>query len=384
MPKYLFTSDLRISQLSDKIQYFAKFFNEGGDITDIQDKSENNNANTLKFYFNLHKDTEICQLAEKSPKDAIRNFITKFQFPNPRTKESLKDSLDEGILLAPYRTIIQILNALDSPNNITSISYQEILYWVFCHRGVTQDPFYDIKTLVSKIKFDRNADYERLIKESLTWKQYERQSRELIKILTYSSNCFYTKDNKLFFNRNHPDYLSDKSFIDEVASYNKFWIPSENGSYEQITNEYISYMDTRDTAYNIVKISRNKISHELVETTSISNSFRPYFTAIRTKPFLLLAGISGTGKSRIVKDMAFQTCPNVGDLRSDNVSPGNYCLVEVKPNWHDSTELLGYDSVISEGYIVTKFVKFLVKAMLNDDIPFFVCLDEMNLAPVEQ
>lgn len=106
--------------------------------------------------------------------------------------------------------------------------------------------------------------------------------------------------------------------------------------------------------------------------------------SLRTKPFMLLAGISGTGKSRIVREMAFQTCPNIEELRADKVSPGNYCLVEVKPNWHDSTELLGYDSVISGGYIVTKFVKFLVKAMLNDDIPFFVCLDEMNLAPVEQ
>lgn len=110
-----------------------------------------------------------------------------------------------------------------------------------------------------------------------------------------------------------------------------------------------------------------------------------YLRAMRTKPFLLLAGISGTGKSRIVKQMAFDSCPDNAVLRKDPTSPGNYCLVEVKPNWHDSTELLGYESKIGgDHYQLTPFIKFLAKAMLHPEVPFFVCLDEMNLAPVEQ
>lgn len=115
-----------------------------------------------------------------------------------------------------------------------------------------------------------------------------------------------------------------------------------------------------------------------------SSLYNQYLAAIRTKPFLLLAGISGTGKSQIVKEMAFSTCPDLDDLRQSEVTPGNYCLVEVKPNWHDSSELLGYDSAIKGHYVVTKFVKFVVKAMKYPEVPFFVCLDEMNLAPVEQ
>lgn len=112
-----------------------------------------------------------------------------------------------------------------------------------------------------------------------------------------------------------------------------------------------------------------------------------YLRAMRTKPFLLLAGISGTGKSRIVKQMAFDCCPDNKTLRKDATTPGNYCLIEVKPNWHDSSELIGYASQISRPhYEVTPFVRFLAKAMLYEEqrVPFFVCLDEMNLAPVEQ
>ena len=110
-----------------------------------------------------------------------------------------------------------------------------------------------------------------------------------------------------------------------------------------------------------------------------------YLTAMRTKPFLLLAGISGTGKSRIVKQMAFESCPDIPALRNDKTAPGNYELIEVKPNWHDSCELLGYESEIGgPHYVMTPFVRFLVKAMRYPDVPFFVCMDEMNLAPVEQ
>ena len=113
-----------------------------------------------------------------------------------------------------------------------------------------------------------------------------------------------------------------------------------------------------------------------------SNSFTSYLSAIRTKPFLLLAGISGTGKSRIVRELAFKSCPEYLQDK-DGTTPGNYCMIEVKPNWHDSTELLGYYSNMNKSYQFKKFVKFLVKAKMFPKVPFFVCLDEMNLAPVE-
>lgn len=115
----------------------------------------------------------------------------------------------------------------------------------------------------------------------------------------------------------------------------------------------------------------------------VSNNISLYYSALRTKPFMLLAGISGTGKSRIVREFAFKSCP-VELQDADGTEPGNYCMIEVKPNWHDSTELLGYWSNLNKQYMFTKFVKFLVKAKMYPDTPFFVCLDEMNLAPVEQ
>ena len=109
--------------------------------------------------------------------------------------------------------------------------------------------------------------------------------------------------------------------------------------------------------------------------------------AIRTKPFILLAGISGTGKSRMVRQLARGCCP-AGSSLVDEQKPGNFEMVQVRPNWHDSTELLGYATRITDDgkprYVLTDFVRFLAKAWLFPDVPFFLCLDEMNLAPVEQ
>lgn len=112
--------------------------------------------------------------------------------------------------------------------------------------------------------------------------------------------------------------------------------------------------------------------------------------AIRSKPFILLAGMSGTGKTRIVRQLARGFCPPEGELAADPLSPGNYACIPVRPDWHDSTGLMGYVTRITDDgrpcYVATDFIRFLAKAWLyeEENVPFFLCLDEMNLAPVEQ
>lgn len=120
------------------------------------------------------------------------------------------------------------------------------------------------------------------------------------------------------------------------------------------------------------------------ETTELDSREYAYMAAIKTKPFLILGGFSGTGKSLCVKSLAFATCPCDGVLNTSETSPGNYLLVSVKPNWHDATDITGFRSSVNRNYYVTDFMRFLVKAKLHPNVPFFVCLDEMNLAPVEE
>lgn len=120
-------------------------------------------------------------------------------------------------------------------------------------------------------------------------------------------------------------------------------------------------------------------------TTKEASFFRPYITAIKSKPFLLLAGISGTGKSRIVRELA-RACWEEDSDEYKAQKPKNFEMVQVKPNWHDSSELIGYVSRVSgkAEFVAGDFLKFVAKALENQDTPYFLCLDEMNLAPVEQ
>ena len=136
-------------------------------------------------------------------------------------------------------------------------------------------------------------------------------------------------------------------------------------------------------------IIREESNNERWDTSDFhsNNTFLPYLTALRTKPFMLLAGISGTGKSRIVRKLAQATTTqqyaNDNDRWNDN-RPENFELIQVKPNWHNSMDVVGFYSNISKKYEFTPFVEFIVKAWQHKDTPYFLCLDEMNLAPVEE
>ena len=175
--------------------------------------------------------------------------------------------------------------------------------------------------------------------------------------------------------------FSIRNFLIADHSYITF-LKEDDGS---ITLRFTTESINTSNQTNSIITKRAGLTKTISTAEDNAANYEDLLTAMRTKPFLLLAGISGTGKSRIVKQMAFESCPDIPALRSDKTAPGNYELIEVKPNWHDSSELLGYESEIGgPHYVVTPFVRFLVKAMRYPDVPFFVCMDEMNLAPVEQ
>ena len=164
----------------------------------------------------------------------------------------------------------------------------------------------------------------------------------------------------------------------------------------KITNQfYVSDIEPFVQVINTLFADRYKIISEKIDgkdfysllqigSRLVNSSYLPYLTALRTKPFMLLAGISGTGKSRIVREMA-KACWTPEEDEYGKNCPRNFCMVQVKPNWHDSSDLIGYVSRINgEKYVVGPFLRFIAKAMQDPKRPYFLCLDEMNLAPVEQ
>ncbi len=92
--------------------------------------------------------------------------------------------------------------------------------------------------------------------------------------------------------------------------------------------------------------------------------------SVLAKPFVILAGITGTGKSLVAKEFAKAIC-------------ARHILIPVRPDWTDSSGLLGYKNVFTNQWVSTPFLEFILAADKDKDTPYVAILDEMNLARVE-
>lgn len=97
-----------------------------------------------------------------------------------------------------------------------------------------------------------------------------------------------------------------------------------------------------------------------------------FYLSLRAKPFVILAGISGTGKTQLPRKFA----EALGFLKEHVIQ------LPVRPDWTDGSDLLGYTSL--DGKFIPKDLTIAIqKATVNPDKPYFFILDEMNLARVE-
>lgn len=176
--------------------------------------------------------------------------------------------------------------------------------------------------------------------------------------------------------------LNDEEFTKHDNEKNQGWRSGSIIHYVCFIKARSYFMNekTKDFSGTPDQKTANKVTSDVLYST-----YRPYITAIKSKPFLLLAGISGTGKSRIVRELA-RACWEEGTDEYKAQKPKNFQMVQVKPNWHDSSDLIGYVSRVSgkAEFVAGEFLKFIAKAWEDTETPYFLCLDEMNLAPVEQ
>jgi predicted nucleotidyltransferase len=149
--------------------------------------------------------------------------------------------------------------------------------------------------------------------------------------------------------QNNMQPYSDIDFEVEIEHYHK---KVNTMSIKEIVTYAHEYLNNKGFQYNLEEIAN-------------------YFLSLKTKPFIILAGISGTGKTQLPRMIA------------EAISFKNHIIqIPVRPDWTDGSDLLGYTSL--DGKFVPKDLTIAIQTATNNPAePYFFILDEMNLARVE-
>ena len=102
-----------------------------------------------------------------------------------------------------------------------------------------------------------------------------------------------------------------------------------------------------------------------------------YVSSLTTKPFVLLSGLSGSGKTKLAEAFAKWICK----------SEDQYALIPVGADWTNREPLLGYPNALNDNEYVkpdNDALDLLLRAKENKNKPYFLILDEMNLSHVER
>lgn len=158
--------------------------------------------------------------------------------------------------------------------------------------------------------------------------------------------------------------------LEEMLRYYEGFIAykKEGTKYEMIYERKEVYLDQQSIIDHVSSYIQSK--GFFYEKNDLVN----FFLSLKTKPFVILSGISGTGKTKIVQWFA----ESLGATEEN----GQFTLIPVRPDWSDSSDLLGYVNLQGE-FQERPLIKVLENADANPNRPYFVVLDEMNLARVE-
>lgn len=302
-------------------------------------------------------------------KTIIRGFLIRNNFKSknivdllkfePLSKENLKvipekylfrDPGDPEKILLTESADLYITNKIKKDYNIPQSI--ESLYELIEEENFKRK---QLKELEEIIILEKN-NKENLVSENI---KLEKSLTDKIKELKESENLKKRQDNELKVHKKNIEILKKYRLIkDDLLNNTANHI--DQGSLLAF-NDFDSYSKLIDYIHGFI-LARG-IYYE-------RNTILDFFALVRTHDFIILAGQSGVGKTKIVKEFA----------RAVNAQA---YIIPVKPNWTSKEDLLGYYNPIQKQYIPTEFLDALFEAEDNPDKSYFICLDEMNLARVE-
>ena len=177
------------------------------------------------------------------------------------------------------------------------------------------------------------------------------------------------------------DEQKNKNGIFENEEPSSYW---QNGFFSAALKSYIEFLNFKSLNHKEMKktpflISKFEESCNEAGLNYDSELITRYISSLATKPFVLLSGLSGSGKTKLAQAYAQWICKN----------REQYCIVPVGADWTNREPLLGYVNALNnKEYILPEngALKLLIEANKeeNKNKPYFLILDEMNLSHVER
>lgn len=144
-------------------------------------------------------------------------------------------------------------------------------------------------------------------------------------------------------------------------------------------------LSTIDVEYNGYAVE--KVESDEIDLNTLCTKFRNYLakeeklyfdidiirffvSGFAASHFMILEGLSGTGKSSLPRYFA-------------KFTNANLLFVPVQATWRDKTNLVGYFNDFSKTYTETEFLTSLYHANYNPDMLHIYVLDEMNISRIE-
>ena len=156
---------------------------------------------------------------------------------------------------------------------------------------------------------------------------------------------------------------------------------------EGVLQAYHKYVESK-TGGGEVRKNLSAIQASFSEAVRLSNiSFgsrhdevvRSFIASLATKRFVILTGLSGSGKTQIAIKLG------------EWLGKGRGFVVPVRPDWTGSEAVFGYEDALQpcspdgrKAWYVPEVLKFMLKAARDPEHPYLLVLDEMNLAHVER
>jgi 5-methylcytosine-specific restriction protein B len=294
-------------------------------------------------------------------------------------QSSTYDLIHEGKRYPPI-LVLSVANTLQGNEELTLASFE----------NNTDVAFNILKTNGFKVQQknpNNKADYKKWASENLTiqsetQKQYISAIDNLSKIVGY--NIFESSSIEQM-NELYEDLIKEQR--NEQGKYYNSQRPSVSlkGWYSASIKTYIDYL----------KVKSNQISENLSEpkllvkafSTNVENAglnfesvlITRFIASLLTKPFVILTGLSGSGKTKLAQAFVQWICQEESQYR----------IIPVGADWTNREPLLGYPNGLDPKTYVTPdsgALHLILEASKeeNQNKPYFMILDEMNLSHVER